>query len=254
MRGLRWDAGHVLLTVEELSKKYNEKAGLVNLNFSLEEGEILGLVGPNGAGKSTSIKALLGLIEADHGHVWFGPERMPVAYPEVKRLIGYVPEFPILYSDLTIREHAHFLGMAYGLSKRELASRYDELVRRFDLLGKEDKPAIYLSKGMEQKLSMLCALIFRPRILIADEPFNGLDPKGQRELKDMLADIKERQGGVLLCTHQLDTAEKVCDRFLILNEGQQIALGTLEELRNQAQLGEATLESVFLALTQEALG
>lgn len=96
-----------LLTVEDLSKKYNDFAGLRSLDFSLEEGEILGLVGPNGAGKSTSIKSLLGLIEADYGHVWFGPERLPIAYPEVKRLIGYIPEFPILYSDLTVREHRY---------------------------------------------------------------------------------------------------------------------------------------------------
>lgn len=241
-----------LLTVEDLSKKYNAHAGLKHLNFSLEEGEVLGLVGPNGAGKSTSIKTLLGLIEADAGHVYFGPERMPVAYPEVKRLIGYVPEFPILYSDLSLREHAHFLGMAYGLSKSELEERYQELVQRFDLAGREDEPAIHLSKGMEQKVSMICALIFRPQVLIADEPFNGLDPKGQREFKDILGDIKKRGGGVLLCTHQLDTAEKICDRFLILNEGQQVALGTLHELGQLAGLDGASLEKVFLTLTQGA--
>lgn len=238
-----------LLKVEGLTKKYDKHFGVEDLTFTLNSGEILGLVGPNGAGKSTSIKALLGLIQPERGQVLVGPEQLSIAGVAAKQMIGYIPEFPVLYSDLTVSEHARFLGMAYGIPEPELRAYYGELVERFHLEGKEDKAAVHLSKGMEQKLSMLCALIHRPRILIADEPFNGLDPQGQREFKDLLRELANKGGGVLLCTHQLDTAERVCDRFLILNQGRQAAVGTLPELQAASGLPGSSLEDVFLALT-----
>lgn len=240
-----------LLKVNHLRKKYANGSGLNGLDFRLEEGEILGLVGPNGAGKSTSIKALLGIIRPDRGDVFIGAEEMKIADPDAKRQIGYIPEFPVLYADLSLKEHVAFLGMAYGMDRRELDLRYHRLVERFDMQEKADDPALYLSKGMEQKLATICALIFQPKILIADEPFNGLDPKGQREFKNLLGEIAGQGGGVLLCTHQLDTAEKICHRFLILNQGDQVALGTLAELRQQCGWADASLEKVFLKLTTE---
>ena len=239
-----------LLTIKGLRKEYEHKEGLKHLDFTLRPGEVLGLVGPNGAGKSTSIKAMLGLIQPDQGEVVVR-ESMSVADPDAKRLIGYIPEFPVLYSDLSLKEHVRFLGMAYGIKEEELKKRYDRLVQQFDMEGKADDPAIHLSKGMEQKLATICALIFQPQILIADEPFNGLDPKGQREFKDILQEIAKEGGGVLHCTHQLDTAEKICDRFLILNQGQQIALGSLDSLRQASSLNSGSLEEVFLKLTRE---
>lgn len=242
-----------LLTVEGLTKTYDNQSGLHQLSFGLQPGEIVGLVGPNGAGKSTTIKALLGLIQPEQGQVRVGPDDMAMGDIDAKRMIGYIPEFPVVYSDLTVREHVQFLGMAYGIPKPELQKRYQELIHRFSLQDKQDVPAIYLSKGMEQKLAMLIALIPNPPILIADEPFNGLDPHGQREFKDMVKAIAAQGGTVLLCTHQLDTAERICDRFIILHHGRHIASGTHDELRTLAGLTTATLEEAFLRLTQEGI-
>ena len=240
-----------LLKVDGLTKTYDNQTGLHQLSFALEPGEIVGLVGPNGAGKSTTIKAMLGLIQPDQGQVRVGPDDMVVGDIDAKRIIGYIPEFPVVYSDLTIREHIQFLGMAYGIPQPELQRRYRELLQRFSLFDKENVPVIYLSKGMEQKLAMLCALIHKPSILIADEPFNGLDPHGQRELKDVLKTTAAQGGTILLCTHQLDAAERICDRFIILNHGHHIASGTLDHIRTLAGLPIATLEEAFLRLTQE---
>ncbi|HTE20826.1 MAG TPA: ABC transporter ATP-binding protein, partial [Armatimonadota bacterium] len=165
-----------------------------------------------------------------------------------KRCLAYVPEVPNPYEMLTVMEHLRFVAAAYG--EEEELVHAEPLLRRLDLWEKRNELAASLSKGMRQKLACVCALVHRPSILCFDEPLIGLDPKGARELKDLLAERRAAGKAVLVSTHMLDTAERLCDRVIIMHRGQVLAQGTVAELHDRASLtAGASLEDVFLRLT-----
>src|SRR5437660_11639066 len=241
------------IDVQQLWKSYDGKPALQGLSLDAREGEIFGLIGPNGAGKTTTLKILVGLLRPDIGVVRVKGNDVladPVSY---KADIGYMPEAPTLPEYLTPGEFLGYVGRIRNLPRDRIASRTNELLAMLDLTGKADDTIASLSKGMKAKLAFAAAIIHEPSILILDEPLIGIDPAGQHLLKERLMGIARAGGTVLVSTHQLDTAERLCDRVAIVNHGRNVATGSLESLRASVDTGEhASLEEIFLRLTQEA--
>lgn len=229
------------LTVEIEEAGYEGRTGVIkNVSFHVGAGELVGLIGPNGAGKSTTIKALLGLLKDVKGKVEF-----PGGEPNY----AYIPEHPVLYEELTLWEHLRLAASAFGIEEKVFEERADALLERFRLKGaKHDLPSGF-SKGMQQKLMLIIGFIHEPELYIVDEPFIGLDPRATKEFLDMLEAERQRGAGVLMSTHVLDTAERICSSFLLMNEGQLIASGGLQDIRDTCGLPEGSLFDCFHALT-----
>ncbi len=240
------------VTALHLRKVYETGVtALENLSFEMHRGEILGLVGPNGAGKTTTLLCLLGLIERTAGQVSI--DGHPPESTAARARLGYIPEVPLLYNDLTVEEHLRFVAMAHRLTEGEASTRMSKLFSSFDMIEHKDELPTTFSKGMRQKLSILCALVHEPDVLLADEPFIGLDPESVWRLKELLRSARDRGAAVLLSTHMLDAAETLCDRYLILHRGSLLAEGTLTKLRSTLPAEEDRrlgLEGIFLALTR----
>ncbi len=242
-----------VLNIQNLWKRYDGTAALQGLFLASYPGEIFGLIGPNGAGKTTTIKILVGLLRPDAGAVRLLGEdilRDPIAY---KTRIGYMPEAPTLPEYLTPTEFLGYVARVRNFSKERIASRTAELLHRYDLGGKADETIASLSKGMKAKVAFAAATIHDPTFLILDEPLIGIDPAGQHLIKEQLAEMARAGKTVLVSTHQLDTAERLCSRVAIIHHGRNVATGDLASLRSQAHAGEQqSLEEIFLKLTEEA--
>jgi ABC-2 type transport system ATP-binding protein len=241
-----------LLIVDGLVKYYRKTLAVDNLSFRVGDGEIVGLLGPNGAGKTTILRCVTGIVQMTEGKVEVDGIDLGAKEEEVKRRIAFVPEVPTPYELLTVREHLRFIAMAYQTMDC-FEERSDALMHRFDLYEKRDELVLSLSKGMKQKLAIACAFVHDAKVILLDEPLIGIDPKGARELKDMIAETRDGGGSILISTHMLDTAEHLCDRIIILSHGSVVAEGTLAELHERAKMGkDASLEDVFLTLTEES--
>lgn len=240
-----------MLVVEELTKRYKTTLAVDNISFAVDNGEILGLLGPNGAGKTTILRSISGIIQPNAGRILIDGHDLSADEQAAKRNLAFVPETPNLFDMLTVIEHLRFIAMAYNtLDKFE--ERAAVLLEKFDLIDKKNELVLSLSKGMKQKLAVVCAFIHDAQVVLFDEPLVGIDPKGARELKDMMLSAKAAGCSVLVSTHMLDTAERLCDRILIIDHGQKIAEGTLSELHDRVQMGkDASLEDMFLKLTEE---
>lgn len=245
----------VVLKVMDLTKEFSpHRPAVHSLSFNLRKGEILGLVGPNGAGKTTTLKCILGLVQPTEGEIWV--DGNPAGSQEAKAAIAYIPEIPLLYDDLTVTEHLKFVAMAYRVPQERAIQRIGQLLRDFEFEAQRDEPPLAFSKGMRRKLSVVCGLVHDARVLLADEPFTGLDPHAVWTLKKWLWRARAEGRSVLLSTHMLGIAEELCDRFLILHQGNKVAEGTLAELREVSKLSgmaEAHLEEVFISLTNPNL-
>ncbi len=238
------------LQVDGISKAFGEVQALTSVSFSVASGEIVGLLGPNGAGKSTTMRAVLGLIQTDAGEIrLFG--RNVVSDPQgTKRLSGYVPESPALYEFLTGAEYLDFVADMYGLDPTTRAERIQQYLAGFELAGHENSLISGYSQGMKQKVALIAALSHHPKLLILDEPLNGLDPRSARITKDLLRNLATHEGvAVLFSTHVLEIAQAICDRIVILHRGHVLASGTVAALRDRAGMAGRDLEEVFLALT-----
>ena len=238
------------LQVDGISKAFGEVQALTSVSFSVASGEIVGLLGPNGAGKSTTMRAVLGLIQTDAGEIrLFG--RNVVSDPQgTKRLSGYVPESPALYEFLTGAEYLDFVADMYGLDPTTRAERIQQYLAGFELAGHENSLISGYSQGMKQKVALIAALSHHPKLLILDEPLNGLDPRSARITKDLLRNLATHEGvAVLFSTHVLEIAQAICDRIVILHRGRVLASGTVAALRDRAGMAGRDLEEVFLALT-----
>ena len=244
----------IAVQAENLIKVYEGGTqALDHLSLTAFEGEIMGLIGPNGAGKTTAIKIMVGLLRPDAGKVTVLGHDILADPIEYKSALGYMPEAPALPEYLTTYEFLGYVGRVRNLPKDKLAGRIEELMRELDLMPKAYSTVSTLSKGMRAKLAFAAATIHNPKLLILDEPLLGIDPAGQRLIKDKLADMARMGGSVLVSTHQLDTAERLCSKVAIINRGRNIATGDLEALRSQAHAGaHQTLEELFLKLTEEA--
>jgi ABC-2 type transport system ATP-binding protein len=219
------------------------------VSFEVNRGEVFGFLGPNGAGKTTTIKIMVGLLKPSSGGVKVAGFDIVAQPIQAKAASGYVPDTPNLYAKLTGRELLSFVGELYNLERDQVGRRTDELLRMFDLTEASDNTIDSYSHGMQQKMALAAALMHDPKVLVLDEPTVGLDPKSARLIKDILRQMAERGAAVFLSTHILEIAERMCDRIGIINQGELIAVGTMEELRRLGQTGETSLEDIFLSLT-----
>ncbi|MCE5314205.1 MAG: ABC transporter ATP-binding protein [Armatimonadota bacterium] len=240
-----------MLKVSNLVKYYKKTLAVDDLTFEVRDGEIVGLLGPNGAGKTTILRCVTGIVQPSEGRIEIDGLDLEHNEEEVKRRIAFVPEVPTPYEMLTVIEHLRFIAMAYQTMDR-FDQRAEALLRRFDLYEKRKDLVLSLSKGMKQKLAIACAFIHDASVILLDEPLIGIDPKGVHELKEMIADARGAGRSILISTHMLDTAERLCDRIIIIRGGRILAEGNLETLHEQARMrNDATLEDVFLTLTEE---
>ncbi|HBV22969.1 MAG TPA: multidrug ABC transporter ATP-binding protein [Jeotgalicoccus sp.] len=239
----------MVLEINELTGGYSKDPVIHDISFNIKAGEIIGLIGLNGAGKSTTIKHILGLLRPHSGNIKVMDKTIESDVEAYRRHMGYIPESPILYEELTLREHINMTAMAYGLTPEEVETRKGPLLKRFRLDDKEDTFPSHFSKGMKQKVMLICAFIVEPELYIIDEPFLGLDPLGIESLIELMISERDKNRSILMSTHILATAERYCDRYIIIDQGRKITDGTLDELREQTGLREGTLDDVYIQLT-----
>jgi ABC-2 type transport system ATP-binding protein len=238
-----------LIETRNLVKKFGEKIAVNNVSFTVQAGEVFGFLGPNGAGKTTTIKTIVGLLQPSSGTVSVAGYDVQAQPLQAKAASGYVPDTPNLYAKLTGRELLRFVGDLYDLDRQRVAQRSEELLRVLDLSEAADNTIDSYSHGMQQKASLAAALMHDPKVLVLDEPTVGLDPKSARLIKDILRQMADRGAAVFLSTHILEIAERMCDRIGIINKGELVAVGTMNELRSLGKAGEVSLEDIFLGLT-----
>lgn len=243
-----------MLEVKNISGGYANIPVLKNVSFSVADGELVGLIGLNGAGKSTTIKEIIGLLSLYEGRIQIDGKSLAEDSEAYRKAIGFIPETPSLYEELTLREHLEVVMLAYDLDQEETWKRVEGLLKLFRLEERLDWYPVQFSKGMKQKVMIICAFMIEPSLLIVDEPFLGLDPVAIADLIGLLEAEKEKGTSILMSTHVLDSAEKLCDRFVILHHGQVLAEGTLATLREEFGMPEASLNDIYLTLTQEGEG
>ena len=237
--------------VLNFTKNYGDFAAVRELSFAVQPGKIVGIVGANGAGKTTTLRAITGILRPSAGTLRIGGcdiEREPVA---AKEQFAYVPDTIHAYDLLTVTEHLHFVALAYRVPHAE--GKYAALLEEVELADKRDELASNLSRGMLQKLSLACAFLREPRVVILDEPLTGLDPRGIRNIKESIRRRAAAGTAFLLSSHLLVLVEALCDEVLILHRGRKMAFGSLEAIRRLATVhAEASLEEVFFAVTEKS--
>ena len=240
-----------IIKIQDLKKFFGEVKAVNGITFQVNQGEVFGLLGPNGAGKTTTIKLLLGLLEPNEGEMSvFGlnPERNEV---EIKRRIGYVSEEPLIFKSLTPKDLFNFVASIRGLDDVITTNRAKEYLESLEAIEYYDQLIATLSHGNKQKLQIIAAILHEPDLLILDEPIAGLDAKSVRVFKSLLELHTQRGGTVLFSTHIMEIAQELCDRIGIISKGKMVGIGTIEELRLQADKVGASLEDVFLRLTEQ---
>lgn len=243
-----------MLEVKGVTGGYAQLPVLKDISFTVGDGELVGLIGLNGAGKSTTIKEIMGLLCPYQGEILVDGLRLEVDPSSYRKRIGFIPETPSLYEELTLKEHLEVVTMAYDVPVEQAMKRAYDLLKVFRLEEKLDWFPSRFSKGMKQKVMIICALMIEPSLLIVDEPFLGLDPLAIQDLLDLLAQEKAKGTSILMSTHVLDSAEKMCDRLVVLHKGQVRADGDLDSLRQSFGQEDASLSDIYLALTREGAG
>ncbi|MBF0710604.1 MULTISPECIES: ABC transporter ATP-binding protein [unclassified Gemella] len=241
----------MILKIDNLSGGYNRRKIIENINFSIDKASITAIIGLNGAGKSTTIKHILGLLKPMEGKVEVKGLTLEKNVEEYRRNISYIPESPVLYDELTLEEHINLTAMAYGIDMKEAWKRADYLLKLFKLENKKKFLPIHFSKGMKQKVMIICAFLVEPSLYIIDEPFLGLDPIAIKDLIDLMTKEKEKGKSILMSTHILATAERYCDNFVIIHEGKIVANGNLEDIRTEFNMQDAKLDDIYLSLTNQ---
>ncbi|MGQ9479406.1 MAG: ABC transporter ATP-binding protein [Thermoproteota archaeon] len=238
-----------LLNIENLRKKYGEVVGVAGLNLKVNHGEIHGLIGPNGAGKTTTVKCVVGLLNPDEGRIMVMGKDVS-RDQSYKSLIGYLPETPSLPDYLTPREFLGYISRIRGVEPgEETRRRVGEFLRLFELEDCERRFIVELSKGLKQRLALVTVFIHQPRLVIMDEPFIGLDPEGQRLVKNLIRDIVSDGGATLICTHMLDMAERFCTHVTIINSGRSLSSGSIGSIKKLAGVDSSgTLEEAFFRI------
>jgi ABC-2 type transport system ATP-binding protein len=230
-----------MLSVNNVTKKYGKVIANENISLQIADGQIAVLLGPNGAGKSTIIKSIIGFLKYQGSVTVDGLLNKSI---EAKRIMGYIPEIPSLYPNLTVDEHMEFVARAYKLDNYK--EYKEELLRRFELDDKKKKFGDELSKGMQQKLSICCGLLPKPKLILFDEPMIGLDPHAIKELKSMLLELKQQGASILVSTHMIDSIEELWDTTYIMMKGRVAAVVERDEIAQ----GDKSLEDIFFEITE----
>ncbi|MDO5328876.1 MAG: ABC transporter ATP-binding protein [Coriobacteriia bacterium] len=232
-----------MLKIEHLTKTFGEKKAVDNLSLHIKPGEIYGFIGHNGAGKTTTLKSVAGIQNCDSGTITIDGKSIIDSPTECKRIFAYIPDNPDIYDYMTGIQYLNFIGDIFEVD----AKVREELIHKYaSELEIEDSLAQSISEyshGMKQKLTIVSAWIHKPKLIIMDEPFVGLDPSAAFKLKGMMRDLCDAGGAIFFSTHVLEVAEKLCDKIAIIKQGRLIKSGTMEEVR-----GDESLEEVFLEL------
>jgi ABC-2 type transport system ATP-binding protein len=236
-----------IIQIAYLKKQYNSRYVLKGIHLNIDAGQIVGYIGPNGAGKSTTIKILTGIIgdfDGDVSVLGMDVRKNPI---EIKQKIGYIPEQAALYDVLTPMEYLRFAGKLYQMEDAAIEKKSMELLRLFDLSDKANTRMNGYSKGMKQKVLLISGLIHNPEIIFLDEPLSGLDANAVILIKEILAQLKQSGKTIFYSSHIMDVVEKISDRIIIIDNGEVIADGSFETLKNNAHQG--SLENIFTSLT-----
>ncbi|EGC8430832.1 TPA: ABC transporter ATP-binding protein [Listeria monocytogenes] len=240
-----------LVEVEHLTGGYTKRPVIKDISFAIEEKQIVGLIGLNGAGKSTTIKHITGLMHPKQGTIKINGHQLVEDTETYRKQFSYIPETPVLYEELTLKEHLELTGMAYGISEEELQARMKPLLKEFRLEKKLNWFPAHFSKGMKQKVMIMSAFLIEPKLYIIDEPFVGLDPLGIQSLLNWMDEMRSKGASILMSTHILATAEKYCDTFIIIHQGEIRAEGTLKDLQTNFEMPGASLDEIYIQLTKE---
>lgn len=226
-----------MLTIYDLTKKYGSFTAVNHLSLHIPEGDLFGFVGPNGAGKTTTIRIVCGLLKASGGSVRIGNTNARMGSKEMKRLIGYVPDFFGVYDNLKVHEYMDFYGSMYGMQLRDIAKLSDDLLELVNLSDKKDFYVDTLSRGMKQRLCVARALLHNPKLLILDEPSSGLDPRARVEMKELLKNLHSMGKTIVISSHILSELSEMCTSIGIMNRGQLIMAGRIEDIMQQVSGG-----------------
>ena len=235
-----------MLQIQHLTKAYGDKKAVDDLSLHIAPGEIYGFIGHNGAGKTTTLRCVVGILQFDAGEITIGGRSIRTDPIACKRELAYIPDNPDLYEFMTGIQYLNFIADVFAVEagvRQERIRKYAEL---FELTGDLGQPIAAYSHGMKQKLAIIAAWLHRPRLVIMDEPFVGLDPKASHLLKGMMRELCDQGGAIFFSTHVLEVAEKLCDKVAIIKGGRLIRSGTMEEVK-----GDDSLEQVFLELEDE---
>ena len=240
-----------MVQVDGLTKLYGEFSAVSELSFSLQPGEVLGLVGPNGAGKTTTLRCLSGIIPPTRGVVRVGGCDIVRDAIAAKKRLAFFTDEPRLFDYLTVWQHLNFIARIYQVADYEKIG--NELLTELELADKKNALPGELSRGMKQKLAIACGLLHSPRVIYFDEPLTGLDPYGIRRMKDSILKRARDGAAIIVSSHLLHLVEEICSRILILKNGRKIADGTLAEIKQKfsEQPGDANLEEIFFRATSE---
>lgn len=239
------------LKVKNLVGGYSSIPVLKDISFEVPGSSLVGLIGLNGAGKSTTINHIIGLLRPMNGSITLNGVSLQQDAAQYKKMIAYIPEIPVLYEELTLKEHIELTMMAYQLDKEQAWQKAERFLKVFRLDNKLDWFPINFSKGMKQKVMIVCALLPKVDLLLVDEPFLGLDPLATRDLLNLLDKEKQAGTAILMSTHVLSTAQEVCDSFVMIDEGQLLASGTLSDLQEQSHKPDASLSEIYLDMTDK---
>jgi len=240
-----------MIQVENLTKLYGDFVAVNELSFSVQPGEVLGLVGPNGAGKTTTLRCLAGIIPPTRGVVRAGGHDLALDPIAAKQQLAFFTDEPRLFDYLTVWQHLNFVARIYQVANWELIAT--PLLEELEIADKRDQLPGELSRGMKQKLAIACGLLHSPRVIYFDEPLTGLDPLGIRRMKDSILQRARDGAAIIISSHLLHLLEEVCSHFLILKGGQKVIYGTLTEIRQKfsEHAGDANLEEVFFRATRD---
>lgn len=229
-----------MLYINDLTKNYGSFTAVNHLSLHIPEGDLFGFVGPNGAGKTTTIRIVCGLLRASGGSVRIGSIPAAVGSRAMKRMIGYVPDFFGVYDNLKVREYMDMYGSMYGMSFRDIAKLTDDLLELVNLSDKKEVYVDTLSRGMKQRLCVARALLHNPRLLILDEPNSGLDPRARVEMKELLKNLHSMGKTIVISSHILSELSEMCNSIGIMNHGQLITAGRIEDIMRQISGGKRT--------------
>ena len=238
-----------MIEVSGLTKRYGTFTAVKDLSFTVQSGEVMGLVGPNGAGKTTSLRCAAGIIPPTVGTLRVCGINLAIDPVAAKRQLAFLPDEPRLFDHLTVRQHLAFAAKIYQVPDAD--TRAAALLAELEIADKADQLPAELSRGMKQKLVIACGLLHSPKVLYFDEPLTGLDPLGIRRMKDTIRRLAREGAAIILSSHLLSLLEEVCSHVLIMKQGERIAVGTLPEVVAQFSNGETgvSLEEVFIRAT-----
>ena len=235
-----------MLNIQNLTKRYGSKTAVDNLSLSIEAGEICAYIGHNGAGKTTTLKACCGLLTPDSGEITVDGMSIREKPIDCKRVMAYIPDNPDMYEFLTGYEYLNFVADVYGVTKEDREKRIAELGALLGITDALGGAISECSHGMKQKIAIISALIHKPKLILMDEPFVGLDPVASHQLKNLMAEHCANGGAIFFSTHVLEVAEKLCNKVAIIKNGKLVASGAMDDVR-----GDSSLEEIFLELEEE---